>query len=364
MIYTSEQVGYGHPDKAADQVSDAILDAYLSVDRNARVAVETFIKDGHVVLGGEVKSNSSVDVEGIAREKLNDIYPYNNGFVDDKTAKYGDACTIDNFIGVQSSDIALGTDDGGAGDQGIVTGYAERGTGTLLPRSYDLATHLLMELCSIELDGIELGSDMKSQVTLNESGDILISNVSAHHSEADPKKVSELLSDAQRDILSPFGSLQDYVNYANHTGQFLLGGPWADCGLTGRKLVADTYGPHVPHGGGAFSGKDPSKVDRSGAYMARNVAKQIVTKWDVENALVSVAYVIGRREPVSVEVKLTGSIASSETKVAEVTEFARSFDWSPMGIDEYLGLRDFTRYSDTAYFGHFTNQSFPWEKVD
>lgn len=345
---TSEQVSHGHPDKIADQISDAIADEYLYQDRDSRLAVETAIKNNTVMVFGEVKSSAeNADIKGIARKVLNDI-----------DVQYDDFELIDRLY-AQSPDIALGTDNGGAGDQGIVVGFAVNNPETnYLPLPYALATDAV-RMVSREFSG--LGPDAKAQVTMDsETGRISTFLTSVQHREDESlDSVRNRVIDMQEEIATNAG-LEIDNHLVNPTGKFVIGGAYSDAGLTGRKIIADTYGSIGRHGGGAFSGKDPSKVDRSAAYLARYVSKNVVAMYDLPYCEVRVAYAIGVPEPVEVSVNSPGSI--HDQMILE--EYVRSYDWSPKGIDDFLGLRDFTNYLSTASYGHFSDRSYPWERVD
>lgn len=340
--YTTESVTSGHPDKVCDQISDAILDACLSQDPNSRVAVETFGSHGTLMLGGEVKTKAKVNFEKIARKVYKDI-------------GYTDTLKVLNTIAKQSPDIAMGVDTGGAGDQGIMYGYATDETKEYLPKGVVLAHALARRLEKLRRDKTLpwLRPDGKTQVTIA-NGKVITALCSTQHD----KKVSqeEIRAGLIKHLFKPvLGNLKDIEILVNPTGQFILGGFTADAGLTGRKIMVDTYGGVMPHGGGAFSGKDATKVDRSAAYMCRFVAKNLVANGYAKKALVSVAYAIGRVEPVMVE--------AFDEKGKNLTKIVNeNFDFRPRAIIERLGL---TRpiFQETAAYGHFGVSGRPWEKI-
>lgn len=340
---TAESVTEGHPDKVCDQISDAILDAYLARDPRSRVAVESFGSHGMLMIGGEVTSSVELDVGALARKVYKDI-------------GYDDELEVFVNIEEQSPDIAQGVDTGGAGDQGIMYGYATSETPEFLPKPVVLAHRLawgLSNLRKTHRDFTWLRPDGKTQVTM-EKGKVTTVIVSCQHREGmDQGELRELL--VQHLIAPTIGGVEDVRVYVNPTGNFVLGGFTADTGLTGRKLMVDTYGGLIPHGGGAFSGKDPSKVDRSAAYMARYAAKNIVANGLAKNCLVSVAYAIGKEQPVMLTAR------SGDGK--DHSEYLREhFDFRPRAIIERLGLRR-PMYRSTAAYGHFGRDEFPWEHI-
>jgi len=341
-IYTVESVTAGHPDKVADQISDAILDAYLAGDPDSRVAVETFGGHGLLVIGGEVTSKADVDVEKIARQVYADI-------------GYEDELEIVNRLVKQSPDIAMGVDTGGAGDQGIMYGYATGATQSMMPIGVELAQKLTTGLTKLRRSGelAWLKPDGKAQVTL-EDGRVRSVLISTQHSEDISNE--DMLEALKEKLIAPVvGDLSDIEVLVNPTGRFVLGGFAADTGLTGRKIMVDTYGGVAPHGGGAFSGKDPSKVDRSAAYMCRFVAKNLVAAGLAKEALVSVAYAIGRAEPLMLE-------AVDENGQLIAREHLSGYDFKPRAIIERLGLKR-PIYRATASSGHFGQSEFPWEAI-
>ncbi|MBI4138660.1 methionine adenosyltransferase [Candidatus Uhrbacteria bacterium] len=339
--YTVESVTSGHPDKVCDQISDAILDAYILQDPTSRVAVEAFGCHGLLVVGGEVTSCAEVDAEVVARQVYRDI-----GYTDD--------INVLTKIVRQSPDIAQGVDVGGAGDQGIMYGYASKETPELLPRAVVLAHRLAAGLERLRRYRLLpwLGPDGKTQVTMRD-GKLATVLVSTQHArEVGQKEIRESL--IQHLIGPTVGSLEGIEILVNPTGAFTLGGFAADTGLTGRKLMVDTYGGLIQHGGGAFSGKDPTKVDRSAAYMARFVAKNLVARGIADDCLVSVAYAIGRAEPVMVHAM------DGAGKTIDSAALA-AFDFRPAAIIERLGLRR-PIYRSTAAYGHFGKSDLPWEQ--
>jgi len=345
MLYTAESVTSGHPDKICDQISDAILDEYLRQDPASRVAVETFGSHGLLVIGGEVTSSGQVDAGKIAAKVYKDI-------------GHEDNLEIQANIVQQSPDIAQGVDAGGAGDQGIMYGYATDETKECLPLPVVLAHQLTRGLEELRRNNPEfnwLRPDGKAQVTI-EDGKIKNILISTQHDEKIYQQ--EILGLLGKHLIRKVAGRGDYEILVNPTGKFVTGGFYADTGLTGRKLMVDTYGGIIPHGGGAFSGKDPTKVDRSAAYMARWVAKNLVANGYAKKCLVSVAYAIGRAEPLMVEVETFGT-GNDQTARNIVL---KKFDFSPPTIIETLDLRR-PIYLPTAAYGHFGRQEFPWEKV-
>lgn len=345
--YTTESVTSGHPDKVCDQISDAILDACLTQDPHARVAVESFGSHGTLMLGGEVKTSAKVDFEKIAREVYTSI-----GYKDD--------LKVLNTIAQQSPDIAQGVDTGGAGDQGIMYGYATDETEEMLPKGVVLAHALARRLEKLRRDGTLawLKPDGKTQVTINNGGassKVLTALTSTQHAEEVSQE--EIRSALIEHLFTPvLGSVEGVEILVNPTGKFVIGGFTADAGLTGRKIQVDTYGGLVPHGGGAFSGKDATKVDRSAAYMCRFAAKNLVANGYAKKALVSVAYAIGRVEPVMIE-----AFDDEGKNLTDVV--TKNFDLRPRAIIERLGL---TRpiFRETAAYGHFGVSGRPWEAIE
>jgi S-adenosylmethionine synthetase len=358
-FFTSESVSEGHPDKMCDQISDAVLDAYIAQDPNSKVAVECLIKTGFVILAGEVTSSADVDLQSIVRKTLNKIgYDARSGFDPDN-------CGILLSISKQSPDIAMGVNPGGAGDQGMMFGYACKDTDELMPLPIMLAHKLVKKLAELRKSGDYpfLRPDSKSQVTVEyidsipKRIDAVV--VSTQHDE----DVVDLEGFVKREVILPVcGNLVDEKTkiFINPTGKFVIGGPVGDAGLTGRKIIVDTYGGMGRHGGGAFSGKDPSKVDRSAAYMARYIAKNLVASNLCERCEVQISYAIGVKEPTSVLVDTFGTGKLSQSQFDELVRDV--FDLTPQGIIKVLDLKK-PIYSRTAVYGHF-GRDFSWEKTD
>jgi S-adenosylmethionine synthetase len=371
-IYTSESVSVGHPDKLADQISDAILDEFLrederlnaSANEKCRVAVETMLAHGVAVISGEVTSLGYVDVQRVVRDTIKSI-----GYTDTEVGFDGENCGVLVAIQGQSPDIAQGVDTGGAGDQGMMFGMATNETPELMPLPISIAHAMMRKSVEVRDSHPSLGfrPDAKSQVSvIYENGTpkrIETVVVSQQHDERIEQSVRELIMEY---IVEPV--LQQYQQYVdgpityhfNPTGRFVKGGPAGDTGLTGRKIIVDTYGGMCPHGGGAFSGKDPTKVDRSAAYMARHVAKCIVAAGLADKAQVALAYAIGVAQPVSVNIETFGTEKQDIDVI--VKRVRDAFDMSPRGIIDHLGLRR-PIYLPTAKNGHFGNSAFPWEDV-
>lgn len=369
--FTSESVSEGHPDKMSDQISDAILDEYLKQDPNCRVAVETMVKTGFVMVAGEVTANAVIDAEKTIRDTVRDI-----GYNSSDMGFDGASCAVLNAIGAQSVDIAQGVDRGdpreqGAGDQGLMFGYATNETNVLMPAAIQLSHRLVEKQAEVRKSGelAWLRPDAKSQVTLVYENDkpVAIDAVvlsTQHNPEISQADLQEAVMESIIKPILPTDWLDANTKYhINPTGNFVIGGPVGDCGLTGRKIIVDTYGGMARHGGGAFSGKDPSKVDRSAAYAARYVAKNIVAAGLAERCEVQVSYAIGVAEPTSITVETFGTgIVSSE----QLTTLIRQhFDLTPYGIMEMLDLLK-PQYRSTAAYGHFgrENEGFGWEKTD
>lgn len=370
LFFTSEFVSPGHPDKICDQISDAVLDACLADDPQSRVACEVFATTGLVMVGGEITTNTYIDIQKIVREKIEEIgYRQGMGFDAD--------CGVLNTIHSQSPDIAMGVDTGGAGDQGIMFGGAVNETPELMPLALTLAREIINRL-TILTRSKELSwarPDAKAQVTLayDENGekveyvDTVVLSVQ-HDEEVTQEEIQkELKSKVIKPVLEKYAMDSEKVkNYhINPTGRFVIGGPHGDTGLTGRKIIVDTYGGFFRHGGGAFSGKDPSKVDRSAAYAARWIAKNIVSAGIADKCEVQLSYAIGVAEPTSIKVDTFGKSKVSEEKIAEAVR--QLFDLTPRGIEKSLELREGKfRYQDLAAFGHIgrSDIDLPWERVD
>jgi S-adenosylmethionine synthetase len=371
FIFTSESVSEGHPDKVADQISDAVLDALLAQDPRSRVACETLVKTGMVVLAGEITTDAWVDMEELVRKVVCDI-GYDNGDI----GFDGKSCAVLNAIGKQSADIAMGVDEGenheqGAGDQGLMFGYASNETDVLMPAPI-YYSHLLVKRQSEVRKNKTLPwlrPDAKSQITFRYENhkpvgiDAVV--LSTQHS---PDIGAKALHEAVMDeiilpVLPKEWLHKDTKYFINPTGQFIIGGPVGDCGLTGRKIIVDSYGGMARHGGGAFSGKDPSKVDRSAAYMARYVAKNIVAAGLAERCEIQVSYAIGVAEPTSISVDTFGTGKLAEDRLVQIVR--EHFDLRPKGLIAMLGLLK-PIYQPTASYGHFgrTEDTFSWEKTD
>ncbi|MBQ9971722.1 MAG: methionine adenosyltransferase [Elusimicrobiaceae bacterium] len=369
-FFTSESVSKGHPDKVCDQISDAILDEILKKDKTARVACETYITRGLVVVGGEITTRTWVDVEQIARDVIKSI-----GYDD---AKYGfnyKTCAVINVIGKQSPDISQGVDVGGAGDQGLMVGYAVNETPEYMPLSLVLSHDILKNLEKIRRQKTlpYLGPDAKSQVTVEyqDGKPVRVDTVvvSTQHTEEILDKTGNKITERSKKEIEAAAILpvikkwmdKNTKIYINPTGKFVIGGPQSDTGLTGRKIIVDTYGGRCPHGGGAFSGKDPTKVDRSAAYMARYIAKNIVAAKLAHECTVQIAYAIGRDEPVGFYVDTEGTGVLPDEKLAQIAR--KIFPLTPRGIIEHFKLRS-PVYLPTAAYGHFGRKEFAWEKTD
>ena len=368
-LFTSESVSEGHPDKIADQISDAVLDEILKQDPKARVACETYVKTGMALVGGEITTSAWVDIENLAREVICDI-----GYTSSEMGFDGHSCAVLNAIGKQSADINQGVDrenplDQGAGDQGIMFGYATNETDVFMPAAITYA-HRLMERQaqvrkSAKLDWLR--PDAKSQLTFKYEDHKIVGIdavvLSTQHAETVSQK--DLHEGVMEEIIKPVLPAhwlsKDTKYFINPTGRFVIGGPMGDCGLTGRKIIVDTYGGAARHGGGAFSGKDPSKVDRSAAYAARYVAKNIVAAGLADRCEIQLSYAIGVAEPTSIMIETfgTGKVAN-ELLVSLVREF---FDLRPYGLIKMLDLIQ-PIYRQTAAYGHFGREQFPWEKID
>jgi len=372
-IFTSESVSEGHPDKVCDQISDAILDAYLKEDPNSRVACETMIKNNIVIIAGEITSDGNPNLEHVVRNVINEI-----GYNEDKLGFNGNTCEFINHITKQSPDIAQGVNEGegsdlnqGAGDQGLMFGYACNETKSLMPAPIDLSHKLVKKQAEVRKSGqlTWLRPDAKSQVSVVYSPD-----------RKEIKRLSAIVISTQHDEDISYEEIKDGVfNYIispvipknwitdetkiliNPTGKFVIGGPVGDCGLTGRKIIVDTYGGMARHGGGAFSGKDPSKVDRSAAYAARYVAKNIVSSKLADYCEIQVSYAIGVAEPTSITLDTFGTSKVKEEEI--ISQISNNFDFRPKKLINHLDLKK-PIYKDTAAYGHFGREIFSWEKTD
>lgn len=373
FVFTSESVTEGHPDKLCDQVSDAVLDAVLKNDPKGRVACESFVTVGLIIVGGEITTKTYVDIQDLVRNVVRDI-----GYTD---AKYGfnyETCAIVNAIHQQSPDISQGVDRGGAGDQGLMVGYACDETPELMPMPIQLAQALSRRLAEVRKKGIlpYLGPDGKSQVTVEyrEGKPFRIDTVvlsSQHTTEILDRSGKQITEASRREIINKVAlavlpkNLLDKktIFHINPTGKFVVGGPQSDTGMTGRKIIVDTYGGWCPHGGGAFSGKDPTKVDRSAAYMARYVAKNVVAAKLAKECTVQLAYAIGVAKPVSVLIDTQGTGVVPDAIISKAVE--KSFDLTPLGIIQTLQLRR-PIFQKTAAYGHFGRKesTFKWEQTD
>lgn len=370
-VFTSESVSEGHPDKMADQISDAVLDAILKDDPNARVAVETLVKTGMAIVAGEVRTSTYVDLEDLIRQVILDI-----GYNSSDVGFDGASCAVLNAIGKQSADIAMGVDEKdakelGAGDQGLMFGYATNETSVLMPAPIFYAHRLVEKQAELRKSGVLnwLRPDAKSQVTLRyENGRPVAVDAVVLSTQHSPNVKQSEIHEAVRELIIntvlPAEWLHKDTQYhINPTGQFIIGGPVGDCGLTGRKIIVDSYGGMARHGGGAFSGKDPSKVDRSAAYAGRYVAKNIVAAGLADKCEIQVSYAIGVAEPTSISVNTFGTGKLSD---AEIVKLIRThFDLRPGGLIQMLNLKR-PIYRQTAAYGHFGRElpDFTWEKTD
>ena len=374
-IFTSESVSEGHPDKVCDQISDAILDSYLAQDPNSRVACETLIKNNTVIVAGEITSNGAPNIEEVIRNTVNEI-----GYNHDDLGFNGNNCEIQNLISKQSPDIAQGVNEGegedldqGAGDQGLMFGYACSETPVLMPAPINLSHELVLKQSEVRKND-ELGwlrPDAKSQVSVvykddRKTVDYVSAIVLSTQHDEDISQ-DEIKAKVREKIINPIIPTEwikeDTKIYINPTGKFVIGGPVGDCGLTGRKIIVDTYGGMARHGGGAFSGKDPSKVDRSAAYACRYVAKNIVAAGLAERCEAQVSYAIGIAEPTSITVDTLGTGSLSEIEISQIVR--DNFDLRPKNLINLLDLKR-PIYKNTASYGHFgrENKDFSWENTD
>ena len=370
-LFTSESVSEGHPDKIADQISDAVLDEILRQDKNARVAVETMVKTGMAIIAGEVTTSAWVDLEDVVRSTICDI-----GYTSSEMGFDGQTCAVINAIGKQSPDINQGVDrdsaeNQGAGDQGLMFGYATNETSVLMPAAITWSHQLVERQAQVRKNGTLswLRPDAKSQVTLRyENGKPVAIDAVVLSTQHNPDVTQSDLQEAVRELIIKPVLPADLIHadtkfHINPTGNFVIGGPVGDCGLTGRKIIVDTYGGSAHHGGGAFSGKDPSKVDRSAAYAGRYVAKNIVAAGLADRCEIQVSYAIGVAEPTSISLNTFGTAKIDEGKLAELVK--RHFDLTPYGIIKMLDLIR-PIYRKTAAYGHFGREDddFSWEKTD
>jgi S-adenosylmethionine synthetase len=371
-LFTSESVSEGHPDKIADQISDAVLDSLLKEDSHARVACETFVTTGLVLLGGEITAKkealAKIDLQDVARSVIRDI-----GYTKAEYKFDADSCAVISTLHSQSKDIALGVDKGGAGDQGMMFGYACTETEQYMPMPIVFANMIVQKLSEIRKKESKLMNylrpDGKSQVTIEYQGKVpkrveAIVISTQHDPDVEQKKIAEDVKEYVIKKVIPAELLDSKTKYfVNPTGKFVIGGPHGDSGLTGRKIIVDTYGGRAPHGGGAFSGKDPTKVDRSAAYKARHLAKNIVAADLADECLIQIAYAIGVEKPVSIYVNTFGTGKVPDTKIAEYIK--NNIDLSPKGIITELKLLR-PIYRKTAAYGHFgrDEKDFTWEKLD
>ncbi|MBW3688686.1 methionine adenosyltransferase [Vibrio cholerae] len=368
-LFTSESVSEGHPDKIADQISDAVLDAIFEQDPKARVACETYVKTGMVMVGGEITTSAWVDIEEITRQTVREI-----GYVHSDMGFDANSCAVLNTIGKQSPDINQGVDkadpkEQGAGDQGIMFGYATNEIEVLMPAPITYAHRLMQRQAAVRKNGTLpwLRPDAKSQVTFQyDQGKIVgIDAVVLSTQHSDSISTADLREAVMEEIIKPVLPAEwlskETKYFINPTGRFVIGGPMGDCGLTGRKIIVDTYGGAARHGGGAFSGKDPSKVDRSAAYAARYVAKNIVAAGMADRCEIQLSYAIGVADPTSIMVETFGTEKVSQEIIIEAVR--QFFDLRPYGLQEMLNLLQ-PIYKKTAAYGHFGREEFPWEATD
>ena len=370
-LFTSESVSMGHPDKLADQISDGVLDAYLALDPLSRVACETLVTTGLAVVAGEITSKGTIDYQKVVRDVIRDV-----GYTDDAMGISADTCSVLVAVGKQSGDIAMGVNeddstgkDIGAGDQGLMFGYACNETPEMMPLPIALSHRILNRLTEARQKGEVdwLRPDSKSQVTIEYGGNtpkrldtIVVSTQHAPHVSNEEIRTF-VIEKICKPLLPKDLDISNITYHINPTGRFVVGGPHGDCGLTGRKIIVDTYGGWGRHGGGAFSGKDPTKVDRSAAYMARHIAKNIVASGLADRCEVQLAYAIGVSDPVSIKVDTEGTGKLPDEKLCDVVR--QFFPLKPRGIIDYLDLRK-PIYRKTAAGGHFGREGFPWEKTE
>ena len=361
--FTSESVTEGHPDKICDNISDTILDECLKQDRESRVAIETFVSNNNVTIAGQITTKANINIEKIVREKLKEI-----GYDNEKTDIDYRTCKINIDITKQSPDIALGVDVGGAGDQGIMFGFACDETPNYMPYAIYMAHKLSKRLTDVRKQGIipYLRPDGKTQVTIEYEDEkpkrietILIST--QHLESANLDQLKKDIIEKVIEVEVPEKMMDENTKiYINPTGRFVIGGPLGDTGLTGRKIIVDTYGGYARHGGGCFSGKDASKVDRSAAYMLRFIAKNIVANGIAKKCEIQVSYAIGMKEPLSIYVNTFGTGTKTDEEIVELIK--QKFDLTPDGIINYLNLKE-PIYEETTNYGHFGKENLPWEKI-
>ncbi len=362
-FFTSESVTEGHPDKLADTISDAILDKYLEGDKNSRVAVETFVSGNNVTIAGQVTSSAEFNIEELVRKIIKNV-GFDNEYIDMNYAN----CKIDINITKQSADIAMGVDTGGAGDQGIMFGFASDETEEYMPYAISAAHKLAKRLTEVRKSGelAYLRADGKTQVTVeyedNKPKRIETILISTQHGEeiSQQQLKKDIIEYVIKDVVEPKMIDNDTKIYVNPTGRFVIGGPLGDTGLTGRKIIVDTYGGYARHGGGAFSGKDPSKVDRSAAYMARHIAKNIVANGYAGKCEIQLSYAIGMEEPISIWVNTYNTAKVDESEIVKIIK--EKFNLTPNGMIKYLELLN-PIYSKTTNYGHFGKTELSWEKI-
>lgn len=368
-LFTSESVSEGHPDKIADQISDAVLDKILEQDKRARVACETYVKTGMVIVGGEITTSAWVDIEALTRQVVRDI-----GYTSSDMGFDADSCAVLSAIGKQSPDIAQGVDNEttnvlGAGDQGMMFGYATNETDVYMPAPIAYAHRLVQKQAQLRKSGELpwLRPDAKAQLTFKYVDDkpVSVDTVvlsTQHQADVSHSDLVEAVIETIIKPVLPQAWLDKHTKYfINPTGRFVVGGPLGDCGLTGRKIIVDTYGGMARHGGGCFSGKDPSKVDRSAAYAARYVAKNLVAAGLCDKCEIQLSYAIGIAKPISISVETFGTHHVALSKIYQLIE--QHFDLSPQGIIDMLDLLQ-PIYAQTAAYGHFGREGLPWEKLD
>jgi S-adenosylmethionine synthetase len=365
-LFTSESVSEGHPDKVADQISDAILDALLAQDKYSRVACETLVTTGQVVVAGEVTTNAYIDIHEVVRNTIKEI-----GYTKAEYKFDAESCGILNAIHSQSADIAMGVNTGGAGDQGMMFGYANNETPELMPAAIMYSHHLVKKLADIRKKNNKLmpylRPDAKSQVTIEYDGrkpvrvDAVVISTQHDPTVSQKKIKDDVINNVIRKVIPARLLDKKTKYYVNPTGNFVIGGPHGDSGLTGRKIIVDTYGGRAPHGGGAFSGKDPSKVDRSAAYATRHLAKNVVAAGLADECQIQVAYAIGVAEPVSIYVNTFGTGVMPDAEISKI--LVKNVDMTPRGIIKRLNLLR-PIYRNSAAYGHFGRNEFSWEQLD